>query len=79
MNKEADNNIIFFGNQQVHSSFSDLRMANTNMSTQSSPQQNLNIYDGPVEILWDMGTCPIPTNICPEEAANNILMALRVH
>ena len=28
--------IIFFGNQQVHSSFYDLHMTNTNMSTESS-------------------------------------------
>ncbi|GKA58133.1 endonuclease [Tanacetum coccineum] len=54
-------------------------MANTNMSTQSSPQQNRNIYDGSVAIFWDMETCPIPSNICTEEAASNILKALRAH
>lgn len=70
---------IFFCNQQVHSSFRDIRMANTNISTRSSPLQNRNIHDGPVAVLWDLGTCPIPTNICTEEAANNILMTLRAH
>nr|GEV94751.1 uncharacterized mitochondrial protein AtMg00810-like [Tanacetum cinerariifolium] len=46
---------------------------------QSSPQQNQNFHDGSVAIFWDMKTCPVPSNICTEEAAHNIMTALRVH
>ncbi|PWA84184.1 Limkain-b1 [Artemisia annua] len=53
----------------------------THMSLQNtnSPQQNRNISDGPIAILWDMENCPVPSDMCPEDAAGNIRMALRVH
>ncbi|KAI9124328.1 hypothetical protein K1719_005628 [Acacia pycnantha] len=35
--------------------------------------------DGPVAILWDIENCPVPSDVRPEDVANNIRMALRVH
>ncbi|RZC61947.1 hypothetical protein C5167_023705 [Papaver somniferum] len=39
-------------------------------------QQNIK---GPVAILWDIENCSVPSDVCPEDVAGNIRMALRVH
>ncbi|GKA15774.1 endonuclease [Tanacetum coccineum] len=51
-----------------------MSLQNTN-----SPQQNRNISDSPIAILWDMENCPVPSDVRPEDVAGNIRMALRVH
>ncbi|KAM0025105.1 putative transcription factor interactor and regulator CCHC(Zn) family [Helianthus debilis subsp. tardiflorus] len=56
-------------------------MANlmTSALVSSLPQQNVHTSDGPVAILWDMENCRIPSDVCPEDVAGNIRMALRMH
>ncbi|GJT16444.1 endonuclease [Tanacetum coccineum] len=51
-----------------------MSLQNTNL-----PQQNRNISDSPIAILWDMENCPVPSDVRPEDVAGNIRMALRVH
>ncbi|KAI3955563.1 hypothetical protein MKW92_015242 [Papaver armeniacum] len=39
-------------------------------------QQNIK---GTVAILWDIENCSVPSDVCPEDVAGNIRMAMRVH
>ncbi|KAI3849592.1 hypothetical protein MKX03_010795 [Papaver bracteatum] len=42
-------------------------------------QQTLTSPQGPVTIFWDIENCQVPSDVCPEDVAGNIRMALRVH
>ncbi|KAI3982108.1 hypothetical protein MKX01_019014 [Papaver californicum] len=42
-------------------------------------QQNITSPQGPVTIFWDIENCQVPSDVCPEDVAGNIRMALRVH
>ncbi|KAI3955557.1 hypothetical protein MKW92_015236 [Papaver armeniacum] len=42
-------------------------------------QQTLTSPQGPVTIFWDIENCSVPSDVCPEDVAGNIRMALRVH
>ncbi|XP_068656748.1 uncharacterized protein [Aristolochia californica] len=41
--------------------------------------QQIQTIKGPLAIFWDFENCPIPSEVCPEDVAGNIRMALRVH
>ncbi|ONK60278.1 uncharacterized protein A4U43_C08F16440 [Asparagus officinalis] len=52
----------------------------SNMEAPHTPnQQQADVLDGPVAILWDIENCPVPIDVRPEDVAGNIRMALRVH
>jgi len=47
-------------------------------SAQAGNQQFRGLL-GPVAILWDIENCPVPGEVCPEDVAGNIRMALGLH
>ncbi|KAA8536204.1 hypothetical protein F0562_028682 [Nyssa sinensis] len=61
---------------------SGMHITNSSMTSDQPPpplQQSRNSLHGPVAILWDIENCPVPSDVCPEDVAGNIRMALRVH
>ncbi|KAG5547660.1 hypothetical protein RHGRI_013379 [Rhododendron griersonianum] len=59
--------------------FTHTENSNMNFSPQPPSQQSRNSSQGPVAILWDIENCPVPRDVCLEDVAGNIRMALRVH
>ncbi|XP_074562427.1 uncharacterized protein LOC141818929 isoform X1 [Curcuma longa] len=53
------------------------------INSKLDPANTLNLQAGslhePVAILWDIENCPVPNDVCPEDVAGNIRMALRLH
>ncbi|RYR34324.1 hypothetical protein Ahy_A10g049133 [Arachis hypogaea] len=57
----------------------DITELNGNIHQSPISQQPHSSSDGSVAILWDIENCPVPSDVCPEDVAGNIRMALQVH
>ncbi|KAK4284597.1 hypothetical protein QN277_001405 [Acacia crassicarpa] len=59
----------------------DIADSNSNAALPPCPlnQQLSSSLDGPVAILWDIESCPVPSDVRPEDVAGNVTMALQVH